>query len=95
MQVLILIIFSPFAHFFFHPYPRATLLNQGLVLKHGVSTVVVKNIVDLSSDAKDATQKGFEQEVSILWALNFHPNIVGFFFFLLLSSSSLSSLSLD
>ena len=55
---------------------KATLTNPTLIQKYGTDLVVLKNVLEADGDAKNVTRKGFEQEVSIMWALNFHPNIV-------------------
>jgi len=57
---------------------EATLLDQRFIAKLGgnISTVALKRVSDRRSLTPEENRDRFMQEVSIMWGLSFHPNVI-------------------
>ena len=55
---------------------RATLLQSDAIQRNGSEICAVKEVMDWPSLADEDNAERFHQEVSIMWSLSFHANIV-------------------
>eukprot|EP00160_Parvularia_atlantis_P015722 Unigene464_Nuclearia_a/m.1504 Unigene464_Nuclearia_a/g.1504 ORF Unigene464_Nuclearia_a/g.1504 Unigene464_Nuclearia_a/m.1504 type:complete len:788 (+) Unigene464_Nuclearia_a:4271-6634(+) len=55
---------------------RAMLLDNQLALRHGTIEVALKQVADWPAMSEEDNADRFHQEVSIMWSLSFHPNII-------------------
>ena len=55
---------------------RATLLDAQAIQRNGSEVVAVKEVADWPTLSEDDNMERFHQEVSIMWSLSFHANII-------------------
>jgi len=55
---------------------RATLLNSDAIQRNGSEVCAVKEVLDWPSLNDDDNSERFHQEVSIMWSLSFHANVI-------------------
>jgi len=55
---------------------RATLLDPQAIQRNGSEVVAMKEVTDWPSLSNEDNMERFHQEVSIMWSLSFHANIV-------------------
>ena len=55
---------------------RATLLQPEAVQRNGNEVVAAKEVADWPSLSDEDNTDRFHQEVSIMWSLSFHPNVI-------------------
>ena len=55
---------------------RGSLLQPEAIKRNGVEVVAIKEVADWPSLSEEDNEDRFHQEVSIMWSLSFHPNVI-------------------